>query len=44
MLDIIFIICPLLVLLGVGDLILPHIPFVRDYIDSLDDYEDDEEE
>ena len=43
MFDIIFILCPLFILLGVGDFVLPRIPFIRDYIDSLPDYEDDEE-
>lgn len=38
---------PLFVVLGVGgviaDYVLPHIPFVRRYLDSLPGYEDDEE-
>lgn len=36
-----------LVLLGVGgliaDYVFPHIPFIQRYLDSLPDYEDDEE-
>lgn len=36
-----------LAVLGVGgviaDLVLPHIPFIQRYLDSLPDYEDDEE-
>lgn len=34
-------------ILGIGgliaDYIFPHIPFIQNYIDSLPDYEDDEE-
>lgn len=36
-----------LVVLGIGaliaDYVFPHIPFVQRYLDSLPDYEDDEE-
>ena len=44
MINIIIILCPLFILLGIGDLIVSHVPFIQRYIDSLDDYEDDEEE
>lgn len=36
-----------MLVLGIGgfiaDYIFPHIPFIQNYIDSLPDYEDDEE-
>ena len=36
-----------LVILGIGtliaDCVFPHIPFIQRYLDSLPDYEDDEE-